>query len=264
VVEPHSYLAELGSRIGAVPGAAATATGFVLGAIIGSFLAALLVRWPQGRSVLHGRSHCDRCGRALTIVDLVPILSWALLRGRCRGCGAAIDRRHLALEIGAALIGLTAILAHPLPLALFTALFGWWLFILAALDAEYEWLPDRLTLPLVPAGLLVGAIGYGPALEARLIGAGAGYLLLAGIAALYYAVRRRDGLGGGDPKLLAAIGAWLGWAELPFVLLFAGLIGLAVLLVRHLRGGEVSATDRLPFGTLMALAAWTLWLLVAR
>ena len=192
-MEPLDQFAELGGRVGAVPGATATAIGFVLGAVIGSFLAALLVRWPQGRSVLRGRSHCDRCGSALGLVDLVPILSWIWLRGRCRRCGGSIDRRHLALEIGAALIGLTAIFAHPLPLALFTAILGWWLFLLAALDAEYQWLPDRLTLPL----------------------------------------------------------------------LLAGLAGLVALLLKRLRGGEVRATDRLPLGTLMALAAWPIWLLSA-
>ena len=120
--------------VGGLSGAGVTATGFVLGAIIGSFLAAALIRWPQGRSVARGRSHCDNCGKALSPRDLVPILSWFLVRGKCRHCGAAIDRKHLAVEAGGALIGLTAILAHPLPAAFFTAIFGWWLFLLAALD----------------------------------------------------------------------------------------------------------------------------------
>jgi leader peptidase (prepilin peptidase)/N-methyltransferase len=245
-------------------GAAATATGFVLGAIIGSFLAALLVRWPQGRSVLRGRSCCDRCGHRLGIAELVPILSWLLLRGRCRRCGAAIDRRHLALEIGAGLIGLTAILAHPLLMAPFTAMLGWWLFLLAALDAEYHWLPDRLTLPLIVAGLVTAFIGIGPPLGDRMIGAVGGYVTLLAIAVLYRAVRGREGLGGGDPKMLAAIGAWLGWIQLPFVLLLAGLAGLVAVGIKRLAGGNVAATDRLPLGTLMALAAWPIWLLVAR
>ena len=254
----------LTDRLGAVPGSAATAAGFVLGAIIGSFLAATLIRWPAGRSVLGGRSRCDSCGRRLGVLDLVPILSWLALRGRCRGCSARIDRRHLAIELGGALIGLTAIFAHPLPLALFTALFGWWLFLLAALDVEHHWLPDRLTLPLIPAGLAAAAIGIGPSLTDRAIGAAAGFLVLATIRLAYRKLRGREGLGGGDPKLLAAIGAWLGWMQLPFVLLGAGLIGLAALLLKRLRGGAVSATDRLPLGTLMALAAWPIWLLVAR
>ena len=240
------------------------AGGFVIGAVIGSYLAALLIRWPQGRSASRGRSACDRCGRTLGARDLVPILSYFLARGRCRQCGGTIDRRHLAVEAGAALIGLTAIFAHPIPLAVATAIFGWWLFLLAALDIEHHWLPDRLTLPLIPAGLLAGWIGFGPSLESRLIGAFAGFLSLAAIALVYRRLRRREGLGGGDPKLLAAIGAWLGWQQLPFVLLGAGLIGLAVILVMHLRGRKVTVTGRLPLGTLMALAAWPIWLLIAR
>jgi leader peptidase (prepilin peptidase)/N-methyltransferase len=237
--------------------------GFVLGAVIGSFLAAILIRWPQGRSVARGRSQCHSCGYKLGPIDLVPILSWFLMRGRCRKCGAEIDRRHLAVEAGAALIGLTAILAHPMPLALFTAIFGWWLFLLAALDVEHHWLPDRLTLPLIPAGLAVGWIGVGAPFDHRLIGAAAGYAVLAAIAFGYRQLRGRDGMGGGDPKLFAAIGAWLGWPLLPFVMLGAGLLGLAVVLGMRLRGQKVAGTDRLPLGTLMALAAWPLWLVTA-
>ena len=235
----------------------------MLGAIAGSFLAAILVRWPSGRSVVRGRSKCDACGETLGARDLVPILSYFLVRGRCRKCGAAIDRRHLAAEAGAALIGLTAIAAHPLPVAVFTALFGWWLFLLAALDVEHHWLPDRLTLPLIPAGLAVGWLGIGPPLEPRLIGALAGFAALALIAWAYRRLRGREGLGGGDPKLFAAIGAWLGWGQLPFVMLGAGLVGLGAILIMRLRGAEVAATDRLPLGTLLALAAWPIWLLIA-
>jgi leader peptidase (prepilin peptidase)/N-methyltransferase len=232
--------------------------------VIGSFLASILVRWPQGRSVLWGRSRCDSCGATLRPRDLVPILSWFLVRGRCRKCGAAIDRSHLAAEAGAALIGLTAILAHPLPTAIFTAILGWWLFLLAALDLEHQWLPDRLTLPLLAAGLPVAWAGIGPPLDDRLIGAAAGYASLALIALLYRRLRGHEGLGGGDPKLFAALGAWLGWQQLPFVLLGAGLLGLTAVLLKRARGEAVAATDRLPLGTLMALAAWPIWLILAR
>lgn len=236
------------------------AFGFLVGLIAGSFLAAILIRWPMGRSIRRGRSRCDVCGRTLGVRDLVPILSYVSTRGRCRHCGAVIDRRHLALEAGAALIGVTAIVAHPFPAAIATALLGWWLFLLAALDIEHQWLPDRLTLPLIPAGLVVAWIGIGPPLEDRLIGAAAGFLVLAGIAFGYQRLRGRVGLGGGDPKLLAAIGAWIGWQQLPFVLLGAGLLGLAAILLMRLRGHAARADDRLPLGTLLALAAWPIWL----
>jgi leader peptidase (prepilin peptidase) / N-methyltransferase len=244
--------------------AAWTALAFILGAAIGSFLATILVRWPQGRSVVAGRSACDKCGRTLEARDLVPILSWTLARGRCRHCGVRIDRRHLAAEAGAAMIGITAILAHPLPLAAVTAVFGWWLFLLAALDIEHEWLPDRLTWPLLAAGLAAGWGGFGPPWDSRLIGAAAGFASLFLIGRLYRTLRGREGLGGGDPKLFAAIGAWLGLMHIPFVLIGAGLIGLAALLLKRLRGEAVAATDRLPLGALMALAAWPIWIVINR
>jgi leader peptidase (prepilin peptidase)/N-methyltransferase len=237
--------------------------GLVLGAIAGSFLSTILVRWPKERSALRGRSCCDGCGETLRVAELVPILSFVFARGRCRRCGAAIDPRHLAVELGAAFIGFVAMAAHPGWLGAITALFGWWLLLVAALDAEHHWLPDRLTLPLVPVGLVAGWAGYGAALEERLIGAAAGFLLLALIAFAYRRLRGREGMGGGDPKFLAGIGAWLGWQQLPLVLLGAGLVGLASILMKRVRGGEVSATDRLPLGTLMALAAWPIWLLTA-
>jgi leader peptidase (prepilin peptidase)/N-methyltransferase len=151
-----------------------------------------------------------------------------------------------------------------MPLAGVTAILGWWLFLIAAMDLEHEWLPDRLTWPLLAAGLAAAWGGFGPPLESRLIGAAAGFVSLFLIARVYRALRGREGLGGGDPKLLAAIGAWLGWTQLPFVLVGAGLIGIAALLLKRLRGQAIAATDRLPLGTLMALAAWPIWIVMSR
>jgi leader peptidase (prepilin peptidase)/N-methyltransferase len=239
------------------------ALGLVFGAIVGSFLATLLIRWPRGRSVIAGRSRCDNCGTPLGPRDLVPLLSYAALHGRCRRCGAGIDRRHVATELVAALLGLISLIAHPLPLAAVTLLLGLWLLLLVALDVEHHWLPDKLTLPLIPLGLLVGWAGFGPPLDDRLLGAVLGWAVLASIAALYRHVRGREGLGGGDPKLLAALGAWLGATQLPFVLLGAGLLGLAAVLLMRLRGEAVTGSSRLPLGALMAVTAWPIWLIVA-
>ncbi len=238
------------------------AIGFGLGALIGSFLAVILLRWPQGKSALRGRSRCDGCGEPLRPWELVPILSHLALRGRCRRCGAAIDPSHLLIELAAAFIGFAALLAHPGAGGLVTALLGWWLLLIAALDARHHWLPDLLTLPLVPAGLAAAALGLGPSLDQRLIGSAAGFLTLWAIATGYRLLRGREGLGGGDPKLLAGLGAWLGWQQLPFVLLGSGLLGLAALALARSRGATISATDRLPLGTLMALSAWPIWLLI--
>jgi leader peptidase (prepilin peptidase)/N-methyltransferase len=239
------------------------AAGLVLGAIAGSFLATVMIRWPQGRSALGGRSRCDSCDAPLGFRDLVPILSFVAMRGRCRQCAATIDRRHIAVEIAAASIGLVALLAHPLPLAAISALLGWWLLLAALLDLEQHWLPDLLTLPLIPLGLAAAWAGFGPPLVDRAAGAAIGWLVLALIAFAYRRLRGREGMGGGDPKLFAAIGAWLGAWQLPFVLLGASLAGLAAILLMRLRGEAVGATTRLPLGTLMAVAAWPLWLVVA-
>ncbi len=135
--------------------------------------------------------------------------------------------------------------------------------IIAALDLEHHWLPDALTLPLVPAGLAAAWAGLGPPLAERAAGAAIGWAALAAIAFLYRRWRGREGMGGGDPKLMAALGAWVGAWQLPVLLLGAGLTGLAAVLAMRLKGAPVAATSRLPLGTLLALAAWPVWLIVA-
>ena len=239
------------------------AIGLGAGLIVGSFIATILIRWPKGRSIVSGRSACDACAAPLGPADLVPILSWLVRRCRCRHCGARIDPLHPAIEAASAMVGLVALLGHPLPLGAVTALLGWWLLLAAALDLEHQWLPDTLTLPLIPLGLLAGWAGFGPPLAERAAGAAIGWAALFAIAFLYKRLRGREGLGGGDPKLLGGIGAWIGAWNLPFVLLGAGLFGIAAIMLMRLRGEEVNATSRLPLGTLMILAAWPIWLVAA-
>ena len=245
------------------PGLAFQALGLVFGAVVGSFLATVLTRWPRGVSVVRERSRCDRCGAALGPAELVPIFSYAALRGRCRACGTRIDPRHLFVELAAAMVGLVALVAHPLPLAIVTFGLGLWLLLVALLDVEHHWLPDLLTLPLIPLGLGAAWAGFGPSIEDRLAGAAIGWAGLFLIAFLYRRVRGREGMGGGDPKLLAGIGAWVGAVQLPSILLGAGLLGLAAILLMRLRGEAVGPASRLPLGALMATAAWPVWLIVA-
>jgi leader peptidase (prepilin peptidase)/N-methyltransferase len=227
----------------------------VVGAVVGSFVALVAVRLPAGRPIALARSACARCGAVLGPRELVPLLSFAVQRGRCRRCGVAICWRDPAVEAAAAAIGVVAALTvADSRMAAAIAGLGWALLLLALLDADHFWLPSAVTLPLVAAGLGVTAWLAPADLPAHAIGAGAGYLSLAGVAAAYKAVRGRVGLGGGDAKLFAASGAWLGWAALPVVLLAAALSGIVVALLLWRRG--LTATTRLPFGVFLTAATW--------
>ncbi|WP_159643081.1 prepilin peptidase [Sphingorhabdus sp. 109] len=235
----------------------------LLGLIVGSFLATLILRWPEGRSVVAGRSACDHCGHELRARELVPVLSFCLQAGKCRRCGTVIAPDHLAIELAAALIAGLALYASPGPDGVAGALFGWFLLTLAALDAKHHWLPDGLTGALALTGLATGLLSIPPSLVDRLIGGVAGFASLAIIAIIYKGIRKRDGLGGGDPKMLGAIGCWLGWQMLPLVLLGASLVGLLVAISWRLRGRTVDAGTTMPLGSLMAIAAFPLWLVQA-
>lgn len=226
----------------------------LLGLIFGSFIATVAARFPHGRSALVGRSACDGCARSLNGWELVPLLSWVALRGRCRRCGAPIAGLHPAVELAGLAIGGGAGLIAPGVAGVAAACFGWMLLLLGAIDAVAYRLPDPLTLLLALSGVTAGLLGIAPALGDRLIGGAAGYVSLWAVAALYRRARGRDGLGGGDPKLFAGIGLWLGWRALPPVLLVACVVGLAVALV-----GRKAMGDRLPFGTLLAIGAIAVW-----
>ncbi|THD36993.1 MAG: prepilin peptidase [Sphingomonas sp.] len=233
----------------------------VLGAIVGSFLATLVIRWPRSRSVIGGRSACDGCGRTLRAWELVPLLSGMLARGKCRTCRAKIDPRHWQIELGCAVLGAISGYAVPGAIGVAGAVFGWLLLALAALDVAEFWLPDALTGVLALAGLASIAVAP-PAWPDRLIGAVAGFASLWLIGFAYRHLRAREGLGGGDPKLLGAIGLWVGWAMLPFVVLLACVVGLAAVIGAMARGRPIGATDRLPLGALMAIAAYPVWLVM--
>tara|TARA_R110002167_G_scaffold18451_15_gene69074 strand:- start:4783 stop:5541 length:759 start_codon:yes stop_codon:yes gene_type:complete len=231
-----------------------------LGLIIGSFLGLVSLRLPRGEGIVAGRSHCDGCGRTLPPWRLVPLFSWLVARGRCRDCGANIPIRYPLIEAGCGLIGVAAALGQPdTASAAVTALLGWQLLLIAVVDGENFWLPDQLTLPLLASGLaanlwLAPTNWMGP-----VIGAVAGFLVLWTLAAVYRRVRGREGLGGGDPILLAAGGAWVGWIGLPSVLIWASVGGLSVVAARMLTGRPISGTDQMPFGVYLAIGIALTW-----
>ncbi len=255
----HSFLASLSEApILADPWRLA-ATG--LGPFIGSFAALVSVRLPMGEPILLGRSRCRNCHKTLSPVELVPIASWLFQRARCRKCCAAISVRYPAIELGFLAVGLASAVFFPGPLALAGAIFGWQLVLLALLDAEHFWLPDGLTLTLGLSGLGAALILVPAEFPDRAIGAIAGFLSLFLIAMLYKRLRGREGMGGGDPKLLAGLGAWLGWRELPAVLLLAAVLGLGLVFFQRLRGRAIDPARPLPFGTFLAAAGFMLFLL---
>jgi leader peptidase (prepilin peptidase)/N-methyltransferase len=232
----------------------------VLGLIFGSFIATVAIRWPAGRSPLKGRSECDACGKTLRAHELVPVLSYAALRGRCAQCGAAIQPSHVAIELIGLGVGVGAGIAAPGAEGAAGAVFGWLLLALGAIDLMAFWLPNLLTGALAAAGLAGALAGVGPPLWDRLAGGLSGFAALWLVALVYRAIRKREGLGGGDPKLFGAIGLWLGWQALPLVLLAACLIGLSAVLGLRAGGTKLGGAHRLPLGTLLAMAAWAAWL----
>lgn len=232
------------------------ATATIAGAIFGSFIGALATRWPLQQSVLTGRSRCDSCGATLQPWHLVPIFSHVALRGRCASCQHPIGSQSLAIEAMAALIGALALIVHPGWAGVGLAAFGWLLLPLAVLDLKHYWLPHPVLAALALGGVASMAAGLPPDWSSRLIGAGAGFGLLWVVAFGYRRLRGHEGLGGGDPLMLGAIGLWLGWQLLPLVLMIASGLGLAAALIIQRRGTAIDSTTRFPLGTLLALAAW--------
>lgn len=230
---------------------AGAAFGLLLGAIFGSFIATLCLRWPEGRSVLSGRSQCDGCGEPVPARHLVPLVSAILSHGRARCCGTRIDPFHGRVEWTAALLGAAAVGASPNIGGLALAAFGWLLLPLFLLDLRHFWLPDALVLTLAAGGLALGGTLNGIGFAERAVTAVVAGLSLALIGLVYRLFRRREGLGGGDPKLLAAIGLWLGAVGTVATLLLAAVIGSAEALLRRR-----SASDAQPLGTFLCIAAF--------
>ena len=266
----------------------------LVGLAFGSFLNVCLSRWPAGESVVKPRSHCRTCGRTLMWWENVPLVSWLALRGRCRTCGTWIGWRYPLVEL---VVGvLWAIIAsqsigrfpdattsdlsisysphfHLQTAAAFAGmmLLTWMLVGLAALDAEHLWLPDIVTLPGILLGIVVSLLRGGPLIEAshpsptvldQLLRLAFSILIAAALILLirwiYWLVRRREGIGLGDAKLMAMLAAWLGLegALLAFAIgvVLGAIIGLILLVTPRLRRTEDAwALAKLPLGTFLCI-----------
>lgn len=227
---------------------------------IGSFLGVLIKRLPAGRPVAIARSECPHCHRPLGARDLIPVVSWATTGGRCRHCDARLGWFYPAIEIAALLVALWSLAVLPGWLAWAGAVLGWTLLALAWIDAEHYLLPDALTLPLIVAGLAVAWLNDPGSFVHHLIGAVVGFAAFAGLGWAYYSLRRRRGIGGGDVKLMAALGAWVAWPGLPTIVIYAALSGLALVLWQAARGRRIELGHRLPFGPHLCLGGWLVWL----
>lgn len=234
----------------------------LLGLVFGSFIAAVSVRLPAEEDVVFTPSRCRSCETPIKPWNLVPVFSWLALRGRCAACRAAISRRYPLIETAAALIGVWAALnGQGWMLMAATAVLGWQLLLIALVDGEHFWLPDVLTWPLAGTGLIAAwLLGGAPGLIASAVGVVAGFGLLWLLAFAYRRVRGRDGLGGGDPFLFGAAGAWVGWMGLPSVLLWACAAAFSLVAARLVLRRTVRGDDRLPFGVFLAIGIWLTWL----
>jgi leader peptidase (prepilin peptidase)/N-methyltransferase len=248
----------------------------VLGLCIGSFLNVVIHRLPQmlerewraqcaeldGRepplaeryNLVVPRSRCPGCARPIKALENVPLVSWAALRGKCAGCGARISLRYPLVELSAGVLaGYAAWRFGFTPAAFGAMLLVWTLLAAGVIDLDTQLLPDDLTLPLLWTGLLFNLFGTFVTLKSAVVGAMVGYLALWLIYWTFKLTTGKEGMGYGDFKLLAALGAWLGWQALPLVILLSSVVGALIgvgLMVFTRHGRETP----IPFGPYLAIA----------
>jgi leader peptidase (prepilin peptidase)/N-methyltransferase len=233
----------------------------VLAPFVGSLLGVLVRRLPSGEPVVVARSRCPECGTRLGVLDLVPLLSWLWLGGRCRHCRRPIGLFYPGMELLALAIALWAQTVVSGWLLVATCALGWSLLTLALIDIRHFILPDVLTLPLVVAGLALAFALNRDGLIDNLVGTVAGFALFETTAVIYRRLRGREGLGRGDAKLMAAAGAWVAWQGLSSVILIGAGTALVHALGRGLAGRRpVDPGERIPFGPYLCLGIWIVWL----
>ena len=248
--------------------------GLLLGLVVGSFLNVVIFRLPprlayqwqhsQATSdssestdksppgIVLGRSHCPTCNHVIRWWENIPVLSFLILRGRCSNCQAQISIRYPAIEAFTAAVTLAVMWRFGVSSVLVPALiFSWTLIALTFIDLDHFLLPDVMTLPLLWLGLLVNLAGGFCDIHSAVIGAVAGYLTLWIVYHLYRVITGRTGFGHGDFKLLAALGAWLGWQMLPLIILLASVVGAAVG-ISMITAGRLNSRQPLPFGPYLA------------
>lgn len=239
----------------------------LIGLSIGSFLNVLIYRLPimlqhewQQISIkfdlFYPRSHCPTCKHTLTIRDLIPCLSYLNLRGKCRYCQHPIALRYPLIELATAIVSIFLIWHYNLSWqAVAAMIFSWYLLALFMIDIDQHLLPDMLTLSLLWVGLISNLFGLFTDINSAIIGAISGYLSLWLLNRCFSAITGKIGMGHGDFKLFAALGAWLGWQTLPFVILIAAMMGTLVGITLIMAKGYQRDTP-IAFGPFLAIAGW--------
>jgi len=227
---------------------------FGLGLVVGSFLNVCIYRLPREESLAWPASHCTTCNRTLRWYENVPVFSWAFLRGRCRTCRSRISTRYPIVELTTGALFLAGYYAFGLtPLLAVRLLFACAMVVLFAIDLEHQILPNEITLPGIVIGFLF-SVALPPGWRSSLIGLLVGGLFPFLIAEAYLRIRGREGMGMGDFKMLAMVGAFLGWPLVWITLILACILGVVIgggaLLISR-RG----LATRIPFGTFIAVAA---------
>ena len=237
------------SRLAALPVPLLGVLGGVLGLVIGSYAATVLIRWPRGERANRGRSRCDGCARQLRWYELIPALSFVMANGKCRSCKQPVARRHLVLEVLFGLAG-GVFFALGAPGVLPAV---WLLILLAGFDGLHLWLPNRLVVLLTALALLTPRWAEGVSIADQVFGGIAGFAVLWIVALVFRRATGRNGMGGGDPKLFGAIGLLMGWRVLPYVMILACVLGMFDAAIRFGRSGKLRSVQ-LPFGAYLALA----------
>jgi leader peptidase (prepilin peptidase)/N-methyltransferase len=230
-----------------------TILSLFFGLALGSFLNVCIHRIPVKESIISPPSRCPQCGKRIRFYDNIPIISYIILRGRCRDCGRPISVRYPLVEAIMGLLSMSLFLKHNLSYQYFISLiFSASLVLMSFIDLRHQIIPDAVSLPGILAGFIISLIFVHITWYDSLIGiiAGGGVLYL--VAFLFEVITGKEGMGGGDIKLLAMIGAWMGWRALPLIILLSSLTGIFI------GGGSLLMSrqglgTRIPFGPFLAL-----------
>lgn len=232
------------------------AVAFLFGAMIGSFLNVCIHRIPSGESIVFPPSRCPHCHVAIRPIDNIPIVSYVLLlRGRCRNCAGPISPRYPLIEALTGCAAVAVIWRFDLSIEALVA-FGFVaaLIVITFIDLDHQIIPDVISKPGIVIGLLLSLLLPQPGARSAIIGAALGYGALYAVATSYYWIRNEEGMGGGDLKLLAMVGAFLGWKAVPLTLLLGSLTGSLVGVGLMVLGGR-DARVPIPFGPFLAAGA---------